>query len=271
MDLTKYGRTPNSEEELLSLWWYQPFQFAENISAGVQPSWFMRGFDRSIVKREQNFRHFRKFQALSLRAARMYQDWADALIKDSGVDLSRASVFDLACNAGYFLYWLKERGAEYCVGIDQADLTRQRAILNGITRIDSIDFRKGRWNPDHHAIEGLQPDERFDLVICSAFMLHISDPLHLLAELGRRTGRALLLHTHVGWFNPGLRIKYAPAAHHQKWGDRFPNTFDTQVSRKLLLHGLKECGFRKVRELRYSRAWLPWRWYKPMTTMICVK
>jgi SAM-dependent methyltransferase len=270
MDLAKYGNAAFQQDQLLPLWWYQPFQFGPNVSTGIQPSWFMKGLNRSIVTREQNPKEFTRFQDLSLRAARMYDDWISALVTDAGAD-ARGSAFELACNIGYMLYRLKEHGVERCVGIDQAELSVQRGIVNGITGIHSIDFRDGRWNPERHEIKGLLPDETFDLVVCCAFMLHISDPLHLLAELARRTKRALLINTHVGYFNFGCQIHYEPAVHHKKWGDRFPNTFDTKVSRKLLVHGLQECGFKSVRQLPYSSHWLPRRWYYSQATLVCVK
>ena len=44
MDLRKFPRSGNiDEQELLSLWWYQPYIFADDIVSGVAPSWFIKG------------------------------------------------------------------------------------------------------------------------------------------------------------------------------------------------------------------------------------
>ena len=110
----------------------------------------------------------------------------------SGVEPKKASVFELACNTGFFLFWLKEQGIANCVGIDQADLGKQREILKNYTGIDDIDFREGRWDSESHKKDALCQDEQFDLTICTAFAQHISDPLHLIKALSERTKTAML-------------------------------------------------------------------------------
>ena len=173
------------------------------------------------------------------------------------MDLKKASVFGIACNSGYFLFWLKQQGVQHCVGIDQSELSGQRSILERVTGIDDIDFRDGRWSAESHSLSDLDDDEAFDLVICTAFAQHISVPLHLIKELALRTKGALLLHNLVGNFTWGMRIRYVTVSHPESWGDEFPNNFDTRVSRKLLLWSLRVCGFKEIIQLNYSRKWLP--------------
>ena len=75
MDLRKFPRSGNiDEQELLSLWWYQPYIFADDIVSGVAPSWFIKGFDSSIIKRSHHPHQFKRFWDLSGRAARVYED-----------------------------------------------------------------------------------------------------------------------------------------------------------------------------------------------------
>lgn len=231
----------------------------------------MKGLDQSIVKRSQFPRHFDRFWKYSLRAGQMYQDWARALWDLSGVDLKQASVFEIGCNTGYLLFSLKEQGAGHCVGIDQADLDRQHSILKQVTGIHDIEFRKGRWCSETHSIDGLGQEEQFDLVICTAFAQHTSDPLHLIRELSRRTRRAMLLHTSVGYLNTGMTIRYRSMEHHETWGGQFPNNLDTRVSRKLLMWSLRQCGFKEIVQLEYSRKWLPRLWYNQFSTLVCLK
>ena len=272
MDLRKYpGVKKLDEQELLSLWWYQPYIFADDIVSGVAPRFFMKGLARSIGKRSEFPKQFDRFWDLSSRAASMYQDWVGALCDLSGLDLEQATVFEIGCNTGYLLFWLKDQGARHCVGIDQADLGRQQAILKEVTGIHEIDFRSNGWSSETHSIDGLDDGEQFDLVICTAVVQHISDPLHLIRELSERTRTAMLLHTSVGRFNWGMGIRYRPAEHHEKWGDRFPNNMDTRVSRKLLTWGLEQCGFTKIIQLNYSGTWLPRTWYNQFSTLVCLK
>ena len=272
MDLRTFPEIKNiNQEELLSQWWYQPYIFADDIVSGAAPRFFIKGFDPTIIKRDQYPKQFDRFWKLSNQTARMYQDWAFALRDISGVDLKRSTVFEFGCNTGYLLYWLKQQSAMSCTGIDKADLTRQHNILGQITGVNDIDFRMEGWSSLTHSIQGLNPEEQFDLVICTAVAQHISDPLHLIKALSDRTEKALLFHTSVGRFNWGRGIRYTPAEHHKKWGDEFPNNMDTRVSRELLIWSLKECGFKKITQLKHSRDWLPKSWYNQFSALVCLK
>jgi len=272
MDLTKYpGTAQLDQEELMSLWWYQPYTFSNDLVSGLAPQFFMKGLDTSIYRRSDHPKRFNKLQDISNRNAHMYQDWGQALCDLSKIDVRQASVFEMACNSGYFLYWLKQQGARHCVGIDQADLGRQQEILNGVTGIDDIDFREGRWSSDAHAIQGLSEGEEFDLTICTGFAQHISDPLHLIKEMSKVTKRAMLFQSLVGYFTMGMKIRYVPADHHEKWGDTFPNSFDTRMGRKLFWWSLKECGFKEIIQLPYSKKWLPSSWYRVFSTVVAIK
>ena len=273
MDLRNYPVPTNLDErELLSLWWYQPYIFSDDIASGLPPRFVMKGLDKTILKRSESaHKQFNKFWKLSYRSSQMYQDWGQALLDYSGVEPKKASVFELACNTGFFLFWLKEQGIANCVGIDQADLGKQREILKNYTGINDIDFREGRWDSESHKIDSLGQDEQFDLTICTAFAQHISDPLHLIKALSERTKTAMLYHTSIGYLNLSMRIAYRPTEHHKNWGDTFPNNLDTRVSRKLLYWSLRECGFKDIIQLNYSPNWLSRYWYYQMATLVCLK
>ena len=296
MDLRKYSGGRVDEKLLLSLWWYQPYIFSDDIVSGIAPTWFLPGCNKSIIKRSDCPKYFDRFWRLSNQAAQMYRNWFDVLCDTSGINLNQASLFEIACNTGYFLFLGRMRGIGYCVGIDKADLLLQRSILSDLTGIRDIDFREGRWLSESHSIEGLQSHETFDLVIATAFFQHVSDPLHLLRELSCRTRKALLLHTQIESYprilqvgarltqkayllnslmrrrqTREMKITYFAEDHHKKWGDVFPNNFDTFVSKPLLLHSLKECGFRKIVEVPWSRDWPPRWWYRQFITLVCLK
>jgi len=272
MDLRRYPAAGGvDQDELLGLWWYQPFRFSDDIVAGESAQWWIKDLDHSIIRRSDYPRHFKKFCNISSRASAMYQDWGRALVDLSKVDLKRSSVFEIGCNTGSLLFTMKEWGARECVGIEKVDVGTQQDILKVVTGIDDIDFRIGQWSSDSHSLQGLGDGERFDLVICTAFAMHMADPLHVVREMANRTKKAMLFHNLVGYLNFGMKVRYVPAPHHERWGDKFPNNFDTRISEKLLVHGLKECGFREIIQLKYSRRWLSWPWYRLFSTVVCIK
>ena len=63
MDLRNYPVPENlDEQELLSLWWYQPYIFSNDIASGVPPRFVMKGLDKTILKRSETpRRQFNKF------------------------------------------------------------------------------------------------------------------------------------------------------------------------------------------------------------------
>lgn len=273
MDLRPYPAAKRVNRELLrSLWWYQPYILSDDLATGIAPSWFLKQVKGSVMQESDDPRLFRRFLALSVRSARMYDDWADELLRQGGAgENGNLSCFELACNTGYFLYRMKQQGIKTCVGIDKAELDAQRRIINEITGIGSINFRDGKWDSGRHEILGLGAGEKFDFVICTGFAPHISDPLHLISALSARCGKAMLLEVATTFLNRGMSVRYWPTDHHEKWGDHFPNHFDTQVSRKLIHHALRESGFQRVVRLKHSRRWLPWRWYVRREVVIALK
>ena len=274
MDLRRFpGAQQIDRNEILSLWWYQPYFFADDLVSGVAGSWLMKGMQATAIQRADHPHEFDRFWRSSERLARMYQDWIDLVCAHSPVSLEQARVLEVACNTGYFLYALRQRGARSCVGIDQAPLERQRAIVSQITGITDIEFRRARYSSELHQLEGLDPSETFDIVIAVFIAQHLSDPLHFLRELARRTRHVLLFHTVTFPTWPwDLSIKYlAHTGHHEKWGDTFPNDFDTWMSRPLVRHALGACGFRTVMPIRYQRSWMPLRLYWRQLPVLCIR
>ncbi len=272
MDLRKYANAQSiGEEDIISLPWYQPYIFSDDIVSGVAPQFFMKNVDTTIINRRSHPKIFKRFLNLNTRMGLMYQDWAKSVCELTDLNIKKSDIFEIACNTGYLLFWFKEQGAQNCVGIDKQQLDTQRNILRKITGIEGVDFREGRWDSETHLLKGLDVKEQFDVVICTAFAQHISDPLHLIRELGNRTKKVLLFHNSVGYLNQGMSIRYRPVEHHQRWGDVFPNNLDTRISRKLLYWSLKECGFKEIIQLKYSRSWLPRLWYNQFATLVCIK
>ena len=91
IDLRKFQANLNvSEDELMTLWWYQPFIFSDDIITGASPQWFMKGLDTCIARKSDLGRSFDRFWEISTRTAKMYQDWGHMLTDISGVNLSES-------------------------------------------------------------------------------------------------------------------------------------------------------------------------------------
>ena len=80
MDLRRFPAAKTIDrEELLSLWWYQPYIFADDIVSVMAPQWFMKGLETTIISRSEFPKIFNRYWKLSQRAGHMYQDWGRAL------------------------------------------------------------------------------------------------------------------------------------------------------------------------------------------------
>jgi tRNA (mo5U34)-methyltransferase len=102
-------------------------------------------------------------------------------------DLSGWSVLDVGCNAGFYSFEMKRRGAARVVGIDHEPLYLNQARFAARTLGVDVEFREA----DVYDVAAL--GERFDLVLFMGVLYHLRHPL-LALDLLRRTvvGRLLL-------------------------------------------------------------------------------
>lgn len=103
-------------------------------------------------------------------------------------DLTGKSVLDIGCNAGFYSFEMKRRGAERVVGIDSEDLylaqARFVAEFHGYT---GVEFR----NLSVYDVAAL--GEKFDLVIFMGVLYHLRHPLLALDLLREHVVGDLLL------------------------------------------------------------------------------
>jgi hypothetical protein len=177
----------------------------------------------------------------------MYDSWIDHTLAAIGSPVN-FSVIDTAANAGYFLYRFKEKGAGRCLGYDLLDFTSVYTTLNTLICSD-VQFIARSYSMDTHTIPGCPSS---DIVISSAIMCHLSDPLNYLAFLGSITNKALLLFTVVDE-NDNYQITYDGAKKYYPYA-HFPNCFDqnTRITKGLLMFGLTELGFSNIVEIPNS-------------------
>jgi tRNA (mo5U34)-methyltransferase len=93
------------------------------------------------------------------------------------LDFSGKSVLDAACNAGYYSFVAKSRGAERVVGLElDGHYVRQAQYMSTLLGLDVQFLQDDVHNVDTRL--GI-----FDIIICSGLIYHIRDPANLLARL----------------------------------------------------------------------------------------
>lgn len=253
---------------------YQPFLFSDTCcsgagytlltgepilamdrSSGTAFRWTAPGKPLAIERLDVESASFAQFSELSARLANTYDSWIDSVCELLG-DVRGVSVIDTAANAGYFLYRFLQRGAGTATGYDYLDLSHVYTLLNELTGLQ-VDFRNVPYDMREHRIEGAH---KADIVISTAIMCHLSDPLYYLEFLGSVTRKALLLFSCID-DEDEFRIVYEGAKQYFP-ENPFPICFDklTRISRSLLDFGLTEMGFQQIVELPRQDNWLPESW-----------
>jgi hypothetical protein len=266
MDLREYHPTLSQINSLIGDGCYQPFIFSDDFISGIGYCWLtgemIIAMDRATDSAYQwkapqiplipvhgyiTTDRWRLFLECNTKLRAMYDSWIDRTI--AGLDSQmNYSVIDTAANAGYFLYRFKERGAGNCIGYDLLDFSSAYATLNNLMGSD-VRFKDQSYSMATHTIPGCPSA---DVVISSAIMCHLSDPLNYLTFLGSITKKALLLFTTVDEKDSyqitfdGVK-KFYPYA-------QFPYCFDqnTRITKGLLMFGLKELGFSDITEISNS-------------------
>ncbi|CAA9502444.1 MAG: Methyltransferase type 11 [uncultured Sphingomonas sp.] len=103
-------------------------------------------------------------------------------------DLSGKSVLDIGCNAGFYSFDMKRRGASRVLGIDHDERYLEQARFAAeVLGFDDVEFRQGEvW--DVGAL-----GERFDLVIFMGVLYHLRHPLLALDLIREHVAGDLLL------------------------------------------------------------------------------
>lgn len=272
MDLRPYNLSPKQIDEAARVLSYQPFIISDDLQTGVAYSWLYddEGGRRVYQQREFVFdrRHcaaevWAKAEDANRRLRTMYDDWLDVIAER----LPGASVLEIGCNTGYLLAGAQLRGMAPCTGVDPGNYARSVAFLNK-TLGTRVRFRRAAYDSWKHRVRWLAPH---DLVIASAVMQHISDPLYFLAFLGRMAKKALFLFSGMGDTDL-LQIYYAEPNRFDK-STRFPVCFDNDVglSRGLLMKSLDLLGFKEIVEIPWREDWLPARWYGSQKALLCLR
>jgi tRNA (mo5U34)-methyltransferase len=102
-------------------------------------------------------------------------------------DFSGKTVLDVGCNAGYYSFVAKSRGARRVVGIElDRHFVRQAEYLSILLGL-AVQF----VHDDVHNVDARLGI--FDIVICSGLLYHIPDPTNVLARLSDVCADAILI------------------------------------------------------------------------------
>jgi tRNA (mo5U34)-methyltransferase len=106
-------------------------------------------------------------------------------------DLTGKTVLDIGCNAGFYSFAAKLRGAKSVLGLDHAPhYIEQARLLREILHVD-VDFC---------VIDGHSLDERlgtFDIVINTGVIYHLQNPMDFLGRMAKLTGEMMYLESEV--------------------------------------------------------------------------
>jgi SAM-dependent methyltransferase len=245
---------------------YQPFILADDVQTGIGYDWLYAEEDpgRYVAFRDRvSTLVWERFSIANAQLRNMYDEWIAAICQYTS---GNESVLDVACNSGYFLQAFARKGYRECIGYDLLDKTEVFAYLNSILSTD-VRFIHERYDSWTHQLPGCQPA---DVVIASAILLHLSDPLYFLYFLGAATRKVLFLFTRVIRAPEYIIYYHEPAKYYH---DPFPICFDNNnyISTGLLQLSLRKLGFREVVELRANSGWIPQQVMDTHGVYICLK
>jgi tRNA (mo5U34)-methyltransferase len=136
-------------------------------------------------------------------------------------DLTGLTVLDVGCNAGFYAFELKRRGAARVLAVDhdprylrQAELARAQLGLD-------VEFRR----LEAYQVDRLAP-ERFDLVLFLGVFYHLRHPLYALEQVARRVrGRLLFQTMERGPAGGAVAPDYPLAEREVFLGERYPRMY----------------------------------------------
>ena len=283
MDLRSYVRSAKQVQAARRLAFrgllsYQPFIFDDNLAVGAglsivagpahnPPSIYCPGAgpadaDPEFLAREVcTVERRAEFFAANEAMGRFYDDMIDQIAAAFG-PLAGTSVLDVGCNAGYFPLSFAKRGVSRAKGIDRVDYSPTVAFLNQLCDTN-VEF--GLWSYDG----SLKAQEQFDLVISTAVLVHLSDPLQHLAWLGSSARKALVVFTPCHEEDE-YSIKFHTVNRYYR--DQFPYCFDVStMSRKLVSLAMEQMGFTRIIEINAAQKWMPPNWAQMHTALIGIR
>jgi SAM-dependent methyltransferase len=106
-------------------------------------------------------------------------------------DLAGKTVLDVGCNAGFYSFVAKIRGARHVLGLEVLPhYFRQAELLREILGLD-VEFR---LQDGHDALSSL---DQFDVVLNTGLLYHLQNPFDMLAKMAKLTRETMYLETEM--------------------------------------------------------------------------
>lgn len=269
MDLRKYSPSRMQILAATGTLNYQPFILSDDVQTGVAYSWLYSAdprddrFWKFVFRRNQiPADTWEKAADANARLRAMYDDFLTEIARR----YPGGSLLDVACNNGYFPVRAEQLGMRSCAGMDLPRHWAAIKVLNNITGT-SVRFVNQRYSPvEHKANIG----KRYDVVVASAIMCHLPDPLNFLAFLGSAAKEAVFFWGQMVDSDDYLVAYNEP----NRFNERpFPYGFDdnTRLSRGLFRKSAELMGFGNIVELPHRDTWLPAQWYAPHKAWLCMR
>lgn len=233
---------------------YQPFVLSDDILTGAAYSWSYSSDPRtkpSLVFNRKDFSEleWNRVADTNHRLRTMYDD----LLDEIAVRFSGGTLLDVACNNGYFPVGAELRGLRG-TGMDMSDYSESFYFLNKHLGVEAK-FLNLTYDSEKHE---LPIKDQFDVVVASAIMCHLPDPLNFLAAIGKIAKRGILFWGQVV-DTEQLIISYNQPHSELSRLTNFPHSFNdnTRISRGMFKESMRLMGFNKVIEIEHRNSWLP--------------
>lgn len=233
---------------------YQPFILSENVQTGAAYSWAYSDDPRTkpslVFNRADNSEHdWSRITDTNARLRTMYDD----ILDEVALRFPGGSLFDVACNNGYFPVGAELRGLSG-TGMDMVDYSKSFSILNNALGTKAK-FLNLVYDSERHE---MPIQDQFDVVVASAIMCHLPDPLPFLAAIGKIAKRAILFWGQV-IDTEQLIISHKPPHPELSRLTKFPHSFNdnTRISRGMFKESMRLMGFKSVIEIEHRNTWLP--------------
>ncbi len=136
-------------------------------------------------------------------------------------DLSGQTVLDIGCNAGFYSFEMKRRGAARVLGIDHnATYLRQAELARECLGLD-VEFRQ----MEVYDVDRL--GETFDVVLFMGVLYHLRHPLYALEKVASRVRRLLIFQTmeRGAWEATEFAEDYPLSEREIFFDERFPRMY----------------------------------------------
>ena len=121
---------------------YQPFRFSDGAVTGVGANYVYGSALRIARKTEVGEEEFSRFEAANRKLAAMYEFFIEEAVAAVGGSMNGLTYCDFACNGGYFVYRMAQRGATDAVGVDVLNMEDAFSYANAALGIAPGTFER---------------------------------------------------------------------------------------------------------------------------------